>query len=351
VADREAGRPLEGDGWLLDRTGLTHGSGPDEATIPVPAVAAVDIIDGKVCVWRAGDAEPAVRVPAGSPNALLLSHLLGRELAARPPAPDDGPGLGRVIFQRDHSIGPAKLTLFGILALGATLAGLGLGASAWNAGFPVKMTVIAGCLIVSPIPMWVGAFFNRVNVFRCHNRGVCKVSARGAAELRYEDVSGFTYSLVRHYHNGAYTGTQVAMTFDPRSGDAKDKVVYSASIKNADEELDNLRDHVGRVVAAKLLARWQAGEPVAWTDGAAFTADGLDVPPGGLLGRGDRRLVPFAEVAGHEFKDGTLYVYQTGQKKSVFSAKTSAANFFPGYFLLLHLLAPPPAADPEPAAE
>ena len=264
--------------------------------------------------------------------------MLSADLADRPAKDDGGPGLGRVIFRRDHSIGTGKLIAFAVLAILGTLAGVGLGFAAMNNGFPVKMTILAGCLAFIPIPAWVGAFLARVNVFRCHAKGVCRETPRGETQLRYEDVAGFTYSATRNYTNGAYTGTALALTFEPRDPTKQDRVSYSATIRNADAELDNLRDFVGRMVAGTMLARLKAGNNVPWTGGAVFTPDGLELPPGGLFGRGESRVVPFGEITGHDFKDGTFYLFRVGAKKSVFSASASSGNFFPGYYLLLALL-------------
>lgn len=338
VAAQTAGTPLDGDGWTLDRAELVHGSGPKEVTVRVHEVAAAEVVGGKVCVWRNGEAEPIILIPAASPNALVLLRLLDRELTARPPrADEEAPGLGRIIFQRDHSTSKAAMVVVSALAAAGVAAGLVFGVMAAFNGAPGDMVLIALAVAGVPAAIWAIAFAKRVNVFRCHARGVCKLTPGRALELRYEDVAGFTYSATRHYYNGAYTGTQVSLRFEPRSGDAKDRVAYTAMIKNPDEELDNLRDFVSRVVASKLLARWKAGKAVAWTAGVRFLPDGLELPAGGVFGRGEPRELPYREIAGHQFQDGTFYLFRKGQKKAVFTTAVSAGNFFPGYYLLLAL--------------
>src|SRR5205823_5736636 len=96
----------------------------EDAHLPVREVAAVDIFDGKLCVWRKGEAEAVLRVPAGSPNALVMGRVLQQLM---PPADAEGEpadGLGRIIFERDQSIrGGNRIAGIFTIALGV---GIGL---------------------------------------------------------------------------------------------------------------------------------------------------------------------------------------------------------------------------------
>jgi hypothetical protein len=90
------------------------------------------------------------------------------------------------------------------------------------------------------------------DVFRCHTRGVYRRSCWMSRELRFEDVGTFTYSATRLYINGGYSGTYVRMRFAPRRGVNGRAVKFNTSIKNADAELENLREHVSRMVGAHM---------------------------------------------------------------------------------------------------
>ncbi len=182
LADRtQAGlghTPLTGRGWEYDRAGLSFGAGgrvlaPDD-------VAAVDLVDGKICVWARGEAMPCLRVPAESPGALVLARLLDRELRDRPRAEDDTTdGLGRVMFERTQCASmlviSAITALFGALLVAGSFAAGGAKAAATLA--------VVYAVIVSPILL--AAWVTRRNVFRCHARGVYRRTVWGAAELRY----------------------------------------------------------------------------------------------------------------------------------------------------------------------
>jgi len=47
-----AGQEVSGDDWVLDRDGLTYADKGEDRAVSLAKLAAVDIVDGKVCVWR-----------------------------------------------------------------------------------------------------------------------------------------------------------------------------------------------------------------------------------------------------------------------------------------------------------
>ena len=343
-ADWTAGRAIEGDGWVLDREGLTHGAGPKQQTLAVHELAAADIVDGTVSVWAVGQAMPAVKVAAGTPNALILGRLLSKKLEERGKKDEDpADGLGRVIFERDHSTSIGTVVVVGVVAvLMMFLSGVVLVSDIEKTQ---RILVALGLLVVPP-GIVAAVYLTRVKILRCHTHGVCYITSLKERKLLYKDVRVFTFGATRHYTNGAYTGTAIALTFEPGSEDVGDKIAYSATIQKMDEELDNLRDFVSRVIAQHMLKRLKDNRPVTWTDGLRFLPEGLEVQPSGFFGKKDKWLLPYGEIAGTDLQQGVFYLFQTGRNKSVYEVPVSAANFFPGFLLLNALLTP---VDPPPA--
>ncbi len=338
AAEVAAGRSVAGDGWELDRTGLTVRGRSGERVVPIAEVSAVGVADGTVSVWVGGEAVASVRVPAGSRNARVLARLLDRGLASRPPEPDDGEGLGRVIFERDRSTS-ARVVVGVTLGVGAPLLAL----AAWGGGLRAVGTVAAVYAVVA-FPVFLAAWLTRTSVFRCHLRGVSHRTRRGVRELRYEDVGEFTYSAVRRYYKCVYTGTRLTLSFAPRGGGRK--LVYSADVEHVDGELDGLRQHVARVIASHWLDRLRVGKSARWTEHVRFRQDGLEMTTtGGLFRRSKTWLLPYEDVAGTDIQAGAFFLFEHGRKKPVYHTPVDVPNFFPG-LALLDLILHPPAPVP-----
>ncbi len=337
-AERELARDSElvGDGWALTRDGLEFpptADGPDG--LRFDRIAAAEVVDGQVCVWAVGEPRPCFKVKLDSPNAPVLLQVLVKRLADRPPDEDDDPeSLGRVIFERDTSHSAAAVFVGTVFAVGLFIGGAaalyfyitGVPNDRPPLGLAVGLHVGAAVLAAA---LW----FGRQNVLRCHARGVCRVRNGKATEMRYDEVKVFTYSATRHYHNGAYTGTALTMAFESVQGH---KLEYATTVKNADAELDNLREHVGRVVASGMKRRLEAGKVVAWTDRVAFDPDGLDIGgKAGLFGKGDDLFVEWADVADFTLDQGKFALFARGRPKAVYETTVNTPNFFPGFFLIL----------------
>jgi hypothetical protein len=138
---------------------------------------------------------------------------------------------------------------------------------------------------------------------------------------------------VRNYVNGAYSGTVVTMRFEDIRGET---LKYSATFKNADEEIENLREHVSNVLAGHLLKKLQDGKTVQWTDRVRFTPEGLEIAgKSGLFGKSDDLFIPYAKVADAALNAGQFALFAEGRKKAVYETTVGEANFFPGYVLLV----------------
>lgn len=174
--------------------------------------------------------------------------------------------------------------------------------------------------------------------FRCHQFGVFRSTLFGQRTLRYAEMENFTYSSVRHYHNGVYTGTRFAMHFEPAWERRKEAIRYKISLRNSDDELDRLRDVVARIISGRLRERLAADGEVPWLSSATFTSQGLVTRPPGLFKRKEAILVPYTEVDTYQFDRGTFKLTRKGDTNPVLQCGTGERNFFPGMVLLFDLV-------------
>src|SRR5437868_1989439 len=82
-------QPWSGAGWEYDTSGLTFGAGRGRQSLADVEIAAVDMLEGNLCAWAAGETMPCLRVPADSPGALVLGQLLARRMRDRPRVEDE----------------------------------------------------------------------------------------------------------------------------------------------------------------------------------------------------------------------------------------------------------------------
>jgi hypothetical protein len=173
--------------------------------------------------------------------------------------------------------------------------------------------------------------------FRCHERGVVKKNLLGEKTLRYTDVGSFTYGATRHYHNGAYTGTHLNLSFKPAEGVQASAISYFTTVQGQDDDLDELRDFISRAIASRMLERLQNNQPVVWTPNLEIHPSGIRYRPAGFFGKKEPIFLPFTQYGGHNLHEGHFHLFEQGKPKSVFNEPCSAENFFPGYFLLVML--------------
>jgi hypothetical protein len=343
-AEKELARDgeLVGDGWSLTRDGLELPAADEPAVLRFERMAAAEVVDGQVCVWESGEPKPVFQVPLDTPNAPVLLEVLVKRLADRPAGDDhldDPESLGRVIFERDASHTKATLFVGGLFAVG-----LFLGGAAALYFFLTLPPADRPPLVLSIIPSVIAAavaaalWFGRQNVLRCHARGVCHLKNGKTTEMRYDEVKVFTYSATRNYHKGSYTGTILSLQFEGVDGR---KLNYTITVRNADDSLDNLREHVGRVVAGGMKRRLDAGKAVYWTDRVTFEPDGIAIAgKSGLFGKGDDLFVEWDDVADVAVDGGHFALYADGRKKAVYQTPVATPNFFPGYYLILRVRFP-----------
>jgi len=336
------GRSVQGPGWELREDRFdSNKPGREPRSLPIADISAVAEFDGDLCLWVRGVDEPAVRIPVNGPNTIVLERLLDEKLQQRPAKPEaDTQGLGRVLFERK----PRGRTLVLVFAVCAGVLGMLAGIGPFIGPPNVQkdkpdLFVFAFCCLAAAGGLWFWAHALGKSVFRCHANGVRKANLFGDKSLRYEHVRNFTYSAVRQFVNGAYTGTTISMTLQPI--DARLPVIsYTASIRDQDSGLEGLRDHISKLVAMRMAGELDKNGGVQWTDNLAFRKDGILYRPGGFLGRKDWVLLANADFGGYDLQQGVFHLFQRGVKSAVTTEEVSATNFFPGFVLLTAITDP-----------
>ncbi len=345
----DAGARLGGDGWSVGRDDLTV-EGKDSSRVAIADLAAIETIDREHRIWKVGQDEPMLSVPIKSENAFLLTQLLTPKIEAVNQDREfdlTQPGLGRQIFRRStgrFGRGFAWLCiLFSLLAIPLLVL-------AAIAAEPTLIAISIAALFLAPCALLLGLFLLR-SEFRCHERGVYQRGLLKKRELRFEDVESFKYAVTRQYYNGVYMGTALEIAFYPTASLGKKKLRYIRMVKNTDEALERLRDHVAQILAPKLAMMLNSTGSVQWIPNVRLTHEGLYYRPKGFISRKDEQLLRFADVAGFNVEEGTFHVWKHGVNKSVIHEPTSEPNFFSGYDLLtsLYWAASRAAASEEPA--
>jgi hypothetical protein len=326
----EHGLPLEGDGWKLTGTDLTYARG----TLPIDQISAVEDHDGKMGVWRKGEALPAAQFPVSGRNVWLLRNVLTPRLKKDAAVSE---GLGRVLFQRQGRLLWIILVL--LVALGFVGGGLSVVLTS------VREQEIGGVMaLIGLVIAFFGLVYARVR-FRCLEGGVVHSGLFGQRQLMYRDIKSFTYGATRHYHNGAYVGTRVNFFFEPISVAEHGKAIsYSTSVNGGDQELDRLRDVIAKIIAVRMQNELAAGARVPWTANIAFLPKGFEYRPSGFLGRKDALFLPYEQYGGWNMNAGQFFLYEKGNKKAVYQEAAATRNFYPGFSLLLAMFHSAPAA-------
>lgn len=344
----QQGLSVLGEGWLLEKQQLSMNPRKGQPIdINVPQLTAVDVVDDHVCIWIEGRDEVAAKLPVKTANAHILLLLLQEHLAKserKDEEPQDG-RLGRILFERRGS----RFSSIGLWIIGGLLGLVAFLLLIAALAEPVILLFALGVGVLA-IASFIGAFFMKKSVFRCHEWGVYQSGLFGTKTLRYDDVQSFTYGATRHFHNGVYTGTHLVLSLVPKPDSASHAITYRATLQNMDLELDNLRDHIAQVIARHMLRQLQRGKSVVWTPSISFLPQALEFQPPGWFGRKEAVVLPYSDIQGVNIEQGVFYLFAKGSSKHVTQENISAANFFPGYVLLCTILNAP-ILEPEQDAE
>jgi hypothetical protein len=333
------GGAVAGEGWRLDRNSFTYGPPAQQEQVPLAAITAVEPFERSMCLWQQGRDDAFCRVPLKSRNAHLLPMLIGPRMKTPEERPEETSttGLGRILFEKKPSAAwPPFFVVVGVVAI---IVGIGLIAHdlITNPLDYVK-TLIGLGLIPAGVGCFVGAAALKYMSFRCHERGVYKASMFGDKMLPYKDVATFTYSAVRHYHNGAYVGTHLSMKFDPVPGSGSSSISYSTTVQAVDDDLDELRDTISGILAENMIQQLATNQIVPWTSNLTFHREGLQYRPAGWISRGEPQMLRYEDYLNYSVDQGVFYLFKKGEQKAVTNEQTSAPNFFPGFFVLLRML-------------
>jgi hypothetical protein len=339
----EGGQPFEGEGWTLHANELVTNAARHARGIRFEALAAADVFDDHLCVWQHGKDEPVLRIPVHAANTLVLLRLLRERIAPAPEAGEQrmGDELGRILFERKPGRGlvalvwllPVAAVL--VVACTAYLAVLRGAGGAWWVG--VEISAPLGLTWLLPLSQCV--------TFRVHEHGVRRKWLFRTQQLKYSDVDTFTYSAVRQYVKGVYSGTNFTLTFASMAGGKLQKLTYARNLRNADSELDHLRDSISQMIANRMSAQFAQGRAVTWTDGLRFLPDGLEYRASGFFGRKAPAVIPYSQISGYDLHEGMFWLWIHDRKKPVIKESMSLPNFFPGYHFLPRVLADRQAAS------
>lgn len=336
--DLDAGREVLGEVWSIGAGELGIRQKKEVRACPLTELVAAEVVGSDLCLWRRGQDEPFAKVPLRSANAYILGRLLADRLAdqSAEPTPRSDGGLGRIIFERrpGKHTAPSLVVTAVVLGVGAALFAVRFGAGPGNWLAAASLGGACGACLV-------GAYYSRRVTFQCRDLGIHKYGLLGPRTLRYADIEAFTCQATRVYNHGVYQGTRITMTFEPVAARKGQQIRLIAIVRNADAALDALRDQVSRMIGSRMAEKLAAGEPVDWTPHLRFRPDGLECRPFSLFGRYEPVVVPYADLQRFEIKDGTFRIWAKDRAKPVVTESTSARNFFPGYFLLSTMAAPP----------
>ena len=349
------GSTFGGKGWVLEKQNLVVSAKPEPLHAPLSDIAMTGVVDQKLCLWRRGEDEVWTRIPIDSVNAYVLKWLIDERLAEQPNEADAGreDGLGRVLFERKPRTAQVVICVLGGFTLLLAALGLIVGGIVGKQNEAIPLIVGGVASLLGAIGCGYGIVHARYAKFRCHQFGLVKRGVRNSRSLRYEHVEAFTYQSTRHYHNGVYTGTIFVLDFEPVAEHKANRIRYTATLHNADTELDNLRDQVAGIIAARMRRDIAAGREVVWTPGLTFRGDSLIYRASGLFAKKDAVTIPLASIDSYKLDQGVCYLFTKQSKKAAVQENMQARNFFPGFYCMLGLInaavASPEAADEEVA--
>lgn len=337
------GERVAGDGWALERGQLVLSSGRSTGVYAIEDLAAVDIVDEQINVWRRGQDFPIGRISVRTANAHLLLLMLNELLTERAEegeANSRNGHLGRVIFER--RLGSKSFELTGWLAVAVVaLVSLSMIIAAGvdrNARRRVRRA-IAG-MVFGSLALGGGTFLGlkRRTRFRRHAFGVYQRGLFSERRLRFSEIASFSYIAVRRYSHGIYNGTALAMTFHPAPGLNLKPILFGTQIYNIDAELDRLRDEVSRVIANRMNDYWLRNANCPWLPYLTFRADSLEYCPLTFTGRKPPVLIPLSSIANFSISNNTFHIWQEGQRRPVVSEEITQPNFYPGLTFLSKLI-------------
>lgn len=166
-----------------------------------------------------------------------------------------------------------------------------------------------------------------------YEQGLIRKGPRSTDEFAYEEIERFSYNLVRHYHNGVYTGTLLNLKLWMEDGrkftyGGKHKERRKGFIKRhfeGEDEMDIVREAIEIHVAERVEKELESAGGFEWCKVARVSRSGVTPAAGKRKGT----LVTWNEIKEVWMKNGHLHIAAHGDKKSFVSIPSAAVNFFP----------------------
>jgi len=344
----DAGKPLPGKGFKLDKNALTVGSPGKESVIPIDQLDAIAIVDNKLSIWKSGEDAPVFsrpftdkyvyplslaldgRIPNRKTDVTtdLFSNTAEGSLAASSLGPASGsePGLGRIIFERKTPMVEfvllwfcvGLLFVFGILIIG-------------NGDFGYLV-----CFALSGV-LALYIYFLHGKVLECRERGVVKKTMFRAKELRYDQLESFKFGKTVYQgqdFGGSVLGFKIDLKFKAKPEfNGGSTISYKNKIKVEDDLLESFCAQVSAILAEGMFEELKTTGKVAWTKSLELRAQGLKYRKRkGSGGLKEPILIPYENILKYDFNDGRFLIWLKEKPKSVTIAEqVSQENFFPGF--------------------
>lgn len=336
-SERLKNQSVLGEGWELTNTKLLirHAEAGESET-PLSEIVAVQAIEDKLKLWKQGEEQAFASIPIHAANAHILHLLMEEMLAQRGDKPKTVAAgqLGRIIFERKpkKGIGISLLCAAGLLLAASIIFAVVIAVGGVEKHEREVMLILAITFLPVALLMGIAAWITFKTLFRCHEFGLYQRGVFRELTLLYTEVDEFTYSATKHYHKGAYLGTHLKMTFVPDKELNKPKMVFSTTIKNVDNSLDELRDVVAATVGTRMVQEVQAGKAVSWTDSVTLEAGQLRYTPGNWFSKQPEQSISYHNIASFTLHQGKCTIFQRGKPKPIITLGISKRNFFPGYY-------------------
>lgn len=332
---------VAGDGWRLTCTELTWGTPPEEQSVSTSGLAAVEVIDDHICVWRAGDAKALARLPKDGRNALSLYRLLKEEVRINRDRvgsrgfPPVGEELGRILFERVswRSSLTAKM-VGGMFSLG----GLGVVAAVITQSSTIMLILAVVIALLGTSTIIVGLACCR-NRFCFHEYGISQVGLLSVSSLSFREMAALTYSEEHQSIQGFYLGTLMRLLLEPHENAEGNRIEFLAKVRNTDRAVAGARGQFATNIADRMQRRLEEEHVVEWTPRTRLRIDGVEIFPGRrLLGKRQATFIPYSAINLARIEGKDLCLWTNYQERSVLRVKTSERNFFPGFVLLKRML-------------
>lgn len=336
----DAGQRVEGDGWALERGELLLKSKAATTVTNIRELAAVEVVGDHIQVWRRGEEQPIGRIPSRTANAHLLLLML-QELIPEPQDEQDLPAgsLGRLLFER----GPGGHTLFALGWLITIVLGIGcilmfIRGAGLRGRRRIRLQMFAALAGAITVLLATILRLRQRGRFRRHVYGIQQKGMFGTRQVRFTEIANMSYAATRAYVHGVYAGTTLTLTFVPMPSTGLRQIRYSTTVKNADSELDKLRDDVSVVIARRMHDYWLQNGSCPWMQFLKFAKDGLEYQALTFTGRKQPKLIPYESIANFTIDDMMFHIWDHEHRTPLVNEDIGQPNFYPGLVFLSEIL-------------